>query len=193
MKVVIDTDGVIVDFAKSYVKYAEQLLNRKLNPNYNEYQLNLLLQLNDADANYVWDNFNKTKQWKKILPFKDTENAIKNLNQYNLDIYVVTAIDKEHQKDREYNLNLLGLYPKEVICVGFNQSKKDIIKEINPKVFIDDRFSHLKDAEQVEHLILINSLSENTMDNSINYKAYNSLNEWTINHLPNINNKRLKI
>ena len=154
------------------------------------YPLKDLLQVSDVESEYIWKMFNKLNEWERIPAFHDTEQAIKKINEYKLDIYIVTSIDTEHKKAREKNLNELGLFPKEIICVGSNHGFKDkVIKEINPIAFVDDRLDHLYRSQEVEHLAWIDQKQEQIIEFNNYHSRVNSLFEWTSYFLPDIINK----
>lgn len=186
-KIVLDTDGVILDFAKHYISFAEKLLGKKLNHNNSKYPLKDLLQVSDKEADYVWDQFNKTNQWEKIPPLPNIEKAIEIIKHYGLEVYIVTSIDKEHQFSRQRNLHSIGLMPKEIICVGANHGHKNkIITEINPIAFVDDRLDHLHRSQDIEHLVWIDQKQEQIIEFSSYHAKVDSLYEWTLNFLPGI-------
>lgn len=190
-KIVLDTDGVILDFGKHYVNFAEKILGRKLNHNNSKYPLKDLLQVSDKEAQYVWEMFNKTNQWEKIPALPEIEKAIEIIKHFNLEVYVVTSIDKEHQLARERNLNSIGLFPKEIICVGSNHGHKNkIITEIKPIAFADDRLDHLHRSQDVEHLVWIDQKQEQIIEFNNYHAKVDSLYEWTLKFLPDIINKK---
>lgn len=190
-KIVLDTDGVILDFGKYYVNFAEKVLGKKLNHNNSKYPLRDLLQVSEKEANYVWEQFNKTNQWEKIPPFPDIEKAIEIIKHYGLEVYIVTSIDKEHGLARQKSLNSIGLFPKEIICVGSNHGHKNkIITEIKPIAFVDDRLDHLHRSQDVEHLVWIDQKQEQIIEFSNYHAKVDSLYEWTLNFLPGIINKK---
>jgi soluble P-type ATPase len=194
-RIVLDVDGVILDFGNNYINFAEKLLNRKLNPNSSKYPLHELLQIDKSEADFVWSKFSETKQWEKIPPFSNVQLAINKLNKLEIDIYIVTAIDNEHKESRLKNLKKIGLIPKGIFCVGSgNQSKHHVIKDINPIAFIDDRLDHLAKSNEVEHLVWIDQKQEQTESFNNYHVKVDSLYEWTNTYLESIiNNKKKKM
>ena len=84
-KIVLDTDGVILNFGDNYITFAEKILGKKLNCNLNKYPLKDLLQVSDVESEYIWKMFNKLNEWERIPAFHDTEQAIKKINEYKWD------------------------------------------------------------------------------------------------------------
>lgn len=190
-KIVLDTDGVILNFAENYINFAEKLLGKKLNHNLSKYPLDQLLQVSPKEANYVWEMFNSTNQWEKIPPLKDVEKAIEIITEYKLEIYIVTSIDNNYQDSRKKNLNSIGLFPKEIICVGANHGHKNkVITDIDPIVFADDRLDHLHRSQDIEHLVFIDQGQEQIIKFNDYHAKVESLYQWTTDFLPAIINKK---
>lgn len=190
-KIVLDTDGVILDFSTHYINFAEKILDKKINPNMTKYPLKDLLQVSEKEADYVWESFNRMNEWEKIQPLPDIEKAIKIIKEYQLEVYIVTSIDPEHQKARKRNLNQIGLFPKEIICVGANHGHKNkIITEINPIAFADDRLDHLERSTDVNHLVWIDQKQEQIIEFNNYHSKVSSLYEWTLEFLPDIMNRK---
>lgn len=193
-KIVLDTDGVILNFGENYIQFAEKLLGRKLNHNISKYPLHELLQIPEKEAHYVWERFNYLNEWEKIPPLQDVEKAIEMINDYKLEVYIVTSIDNQYQQARQRNLNSIGLFPKEIICVGANHGHKNkIITDINPIAFADDRLDHLQRSKDIKHLVWIDQGQEQISDFNDYHAKVTSLYQWTSDFLPAImNEKRLK-
>lgn len=190
-KIVLDTDGVILDFGSNYVNFAEKLLGKKLNHNISKYPLQDLLQVNEKEADYVWEKFNSLNEWERIPPFEEVEKAIEIINDFKLEVYIVTSIDKEHMFARKKSLNSIGLYPKEIICVGANHGHKNkVITEINPIAFVDDRLDHLHRSQDVQHLVWIDQKQEQIIEFNDYHARVESLYQWTSDFLPAIMNKK---
>lgn len=190
-KIVLDTDGVILNFGENYIHFAEKLLGRKLNHNIVKYQLNELLQISEKEADYVWNKFNSMNEWEKIPAFKDIDKAIEIIKDYNLEVYIVTSIDEQYKESRQRNLNSIGLFPKEIICVGANHGHKDkVITEINPIAFADDRLDHLQRSQDIEHLVWIDQGQEQMIEFADYHAKVESLYQWTSDFLPAIINKK---
>ena len=64
-KIVLDTDGVILNFGDNYISFAEKVLGRQLNHNATKYPLQDLLQVSKTEAEYVWSKFNSMNEWVK--------------------------------------------------------------------------------------------------------------------------------
>lgn len=189
-KIVLDTDGVILNFGENYIQFAEKILGRKLNHNIVKYQLNELLQIPEKEADYIWDKFNTMNEWEKIPAFKNIDKAIEIIKDYNLEVYVVTSIDEKYKNSRQKNLNSIGLFPKEIICVGSNHGHKNkVISEINPIAFVDDRLDHLYRSQDIEHLVWIDQGQEQMIEFTDYHVKADSLYQWTSEFLPAIINK----
>lgn len=190
-KIVLDTDGVILNFGENYIQFAEKILGKQLNHNLSKYPLDELLQVSQKEADYVWEKFNSTNQWEKIPPLKDVEKAIEIMKEYKLEIYIVTSIDNQYKESRKKNLNSIGLFPKEIICVGANHGHKNkVITEIQPIAFADDRLDHLHRSQDIEHLVWIDQGQEQIIQFNDYHAKVESLYQWTSDFLPAIINEK---
>ena len=129
-------------------------------------------------------------EWEKIPAFKNIDKAIEIIKDYNLEVYVVTSIDEKYKNSRQKNLNSIGLFPKEIICVGSNHGHKNkVISEINPIAFVDDRLDHLYRSQDIEHLVWIDQGQEQMIEFTDYHVKADSLYQWTSEFLPAIINK----
>lgn len=191
-KIVLDSDGVLLNFGQNYINFAETVLARKINYNLAKYPLGDLLDISKKESDYVWEKFNSTNQWEKIPPLKDVDKALEILKSYDLEIYIVTSIDDKHKIARKKNLNSIGLFPKEIVCVNSNHGHKNkVITEIKPFAFVDDRLDHLYRSQDVPHLCWIDQNQEQIMQFNDYNSRTQSLYEWTTDYLPTIINSEL--
>lgn len=155
-KLVLDVDGVLLDFGKTYIEVAQELYGNKLVPNLLKYDLHDLLQITKEENDKVWDYFSQKDSFSNLSPYPGVIESIKRINQDNLEVYIVTAIDKCYESARLNNLKKIGLIPKEIYCVGGNHSsKRDVILEINPDAFVDDRLDNLFNSIEVKHKVWV--------------------------------------
>lgn len=187
-KVVLDVDGVILNFGKAYVKVAREILKKEIYPNMNEYELKHFLQINESENKIVWDEFNNRNTWNCIEPFDGVVKSIKKMNEMPIDIFIVSSIDKMHTDSRLKNLNNIGLFPKEIFCVGDgNAHKHEVINLINPHAFVDDRLDHLSRSKNVQHLAWVDNNQKQNVEVFDGIIKITSLNEWVESYLPTIN------
>ncbi len=179
-KVVLDVDGVLLDFGKTYIEVAQKLYENKLSPNLLKYNLHELLQISQEENNKVWDYFSQKNSFNNLSPYPGVIESIKKINEDNLEVYIVTAIDKCYESARLNNLKNIGLVPKEIYCVGGgHSSKREVILEINPDAFVDDRLDNLFNSIEVEHKVWVDQGHDQKIEKfkELNITV-NSLQDW---------------
>lgn len=187
-KIVLDVDGVILDFGSAYLKLAREVLGNHIEPNMNEYDLKDFLQVHEEDNQNVWNIFNERNIWENIPPLKGAVEAIQIMNQLPIDIYIVSSIDKSNTNARLKNLANIGLVPKEIYCVGDgNAHKHDFISQIQPIAFVDDRLDHLYRSLEIPHLVWVDNNQKQKIElfPELNIKV-NSLQQWVLEHINDV-------
>lgn len=196
-KVVLDVDGVLLDFGKTYIEVAQDIYKGKLNPDHSHYDLHDLLQIEKHENDLVWDEFSRRNSFANLTPYPGVIESIKKINEDKIDVYIVTAIDACYESARLENLAKIGLKPKEIYCVGGGHaSKKEVIESIAPLAFVDDRLDNLYSSQSVTHKIWVNQKHRQKIDifHGLSMEV-NSLQEWvnSNNYKNLIQNKGFKI
>jgi hypothetical protein len=195
-KLVLDGDGVLLNFSKKYLDLARIVLKKEISPDLSKYNLQEYLKINAEENKIVWDEFNNRDCWSSIEPLPGVKQAIEKLNTIGLDIFIVTSMNPIYKKSRSKNLKDIGLIPKEIFCTGEGHGhKNEIISEIRPFAFVDDRLDHLFRSRDVPHLAWVNNNQKQEIEgfNEISAEV-SSLSEWVDNHLVELikNKNRLK-
>ena len=186
-KIALDVDGVILNFGEQYLNVAQEVLQRPLSPDFSKYKLQDFLQVSATEDTIVWNYFNEKNHWKNIVPFPNVQEALKRIIDFNYEIFIVSAINPIHETARLINLKELGLVPTQIHCVGENNAPKhEIISQIHPHIFIDDRLDHLYRSSDVEHLGWVNQNQLQSVEYTGGVFEVSSLYEWTEKHLENI-------
>ena len=138
--IVLDLDGVIADIdtpIDNYLRYA-----CGVDEDYSEW---LIYDTKDTEAIKLFSN---PIFWKNIKPFEDAWHKCNEWFSEDIDIYIVTARNKEvaapitQQWLDEWNIGHNKVYFS-------NFGKKiDIIKEINPMFVVEDNFNEIKILEK---------------------------------------------
>lgn len=189
-KIVLDVDGVLLNFIDKFKEVAEQTLKRKLLSDDNKYTLTERFYITKEEEKQIWKNFSKFNCWESLDPLPGVIEAIQKINELGFDIYIVTAIDDEFKEQRLKNLAKIGVIPKEIHCVGASIAKKDdTILKIKPDIFVDDRLEHLHLVQEVYHLVWVKDDLEqhNVKEHSRVDLAVSSLKHWVDDFLPEIN------
>lgn len=197
--IVLDVDGVILDFDKGFQKSMKNFLNRDIKIlKIEEFDMRPRLGLSNEEFKEGLKYFYETKDFSKLEAYDGAINTIKNLEKdYN--ILYVTGIPEEQKNLRIENLQNLGVNAdnNNVICTGFGISDKSkFIKEISPIYYVDDLLSHLHDCRFVDNLIWIENAYSHIKEemHDLEFKIVSSLEDWFENYINNNNNKnRIKI
>lgn len=187
-KLVLDVDGVILNFGEKYLELAREILPYPVTPNMKMYDLKDFLQISQEEEAKVWEEFCHRDYWTSINPLEGAIEAIKSINELNLDVYIVSSISSQHTQSRLKNLAKIGLIPKEIYCVGDGHAhKNEIISMIKPFAFVDDRLDHLYRSLDVPHLAWIDQNHIQVMEPFPELHTKNtSLKQWVDNYLPNL-------
>lgn len=149
MKIALDADGVLFNFACSWRMCAERVLRRKVAVMPRQYDLCERFGITKAEGHKVWAVWNETKGWKRVHPDVDgLEAAIKMLNMGH-EITVISSMpSSEAAKERRISLDRWGLSKADFIPV-FNGNKERAIREVCPVFYADDRWAHCLEARNV--------------------------------------------
>lgn len=143
--VVLDVDGVLLDFIPAWLSYAERLLERKVNLRIQTaFQLHQKFDVSLAEADAVWDFFHRDGGWLTLPPIPGAVEVVNELKKH-CKVVAVTAIDPKNLVEREQNLHEHGM-AMPVIAVGMRACKREVLHRIKPSLFIDDMVHNLKAA-----------------------------------------------
>lgn len=187
-KIVLDTDGVLVDFVQKFHMIGQEILQRELPIIKNRYDIIHKFNITRDEENLIWSEIDKKKHWDKFEPLEGVQSAVEEIKRHNFEIYIVTGIKEDYKEERLKNLANLGIVPQDIHCVGDGRSRKDFaINAINPDVFVDDRLEHLHMVPDVYHLVWIDHGEEQhpIKDKRVDVQV-KSLKEWVDNHLEEV-------
>lgn len=161
--VALDVDGVILDFDLGWRRVAEDCLGRPLTCNPRIYTLKDRYALSTRELYRVWLAFDRQQAWTRLPPVAGAVAAVRRLLADH-DVHLVTAIPRGLRRDREINLQAIGLPGLPVHCVGVNVlgragCKVRTLATLRPQVYVDDRLAHLHEAlaAGVPHLGLVDT------------------------------------
>lgn len=191
-KIVLDVDGVLLDYFKTFDKAASEYLNKKIVPKKNEnnheiYSLTKRIGVTEDVKQDILNYMVKKNMYSLIKPLVGVKDALEKIKKEGFYIYVVTAIHDDAKEQRLKNLkDFLNFVPDEIYCVGMGKSKKEIIEIINPDVFIDDRIDYLASVPSVYHLVWVDQKEEQHDQESMVDVHVHSLAEWVDKHMPRV-------
>lgn len=191
--IALDVDGVLLDFTKACDEYVEKNLGKKpikkvdgFNLNITSMQIRYGLSTNDEVLSLL-DKMVEDGFYKNIPELEGAREAVSKIKEHGYKIVVVTAIHDGAKEDRLENLkNILNLVPDEIYCVGMGKSKSQIIAEVHPDIFIDDRMKYLKGGDKVFHCVWVDQEESQDGDETLVNVHVKSLKEWTDRYLDQV-------
>jgi hypothetical protein len=187
--IVLDVDGVLLEFTPAFDKAAEVFLKRKItvpkkNKGLTPYDLcqriNGTIQEVEDTLQFMLD----TGVYANLKPLEGAKEAVDMIKAAGFKIVICTALPESAKEMRLENLkNVLGLVPDAIYCVGMGMSKKEALEEIRPDVYADDRIKYLKEANFVHYLVWCDQFEEQDyLDDPVTTHVH-SLNEWVQKHM----------
>ena len=156
-RAVIDCDGVLLDFDRSFCKVACDTLGRNVAKACSAYSLDQRYGLSKAEFARVWDAMDDHPSgWSGLEILPGAREAIHRLRGYGMEIHMVTGIESHRAQARLENLALHGLEIDSLECVGNGTaSKADKVAKIAPVMFVDDRLHLLHESPFVPDRVWI--------------------------------------
>lgn len=138
--VVLDLDGVLLDFESAWRDCAEEALDRPTLQISDQYDLGERFGLSPREVAKVWTRFDRGNWWERVPPTEHAWELLDDLERMGLSIWAVTNVDLEHRAARSNSLD--QMIPKNrIICLGEMATPKDrakVLRGIKPMAFIDD-------------------------------------------------------
>lgn len=192
--IVLDVDGVILDFDKSFSIVAGRIFNNNREPLKqfsNSYNMNKRYNLSKEDVALVWKELEieDNDGWDSMPLVTGADIAFKNLQSYGFKIHLITGIDDKFKEKRLCNLSKYGLTPDKIVCVGVGAPKIHELINSKPISFVDDRLQFLHEANIVPNRIWIDRNDEQNgyiLHEDIVYAK--SLLSWSIGFINNLEN-----
>ena len=185
--IVLDADGVILDFESSFLAVAKRLLGREVALVTRKYELDLRYGMSVAEVDATWVEFYSGGAFADIKPLPGAEQAVKALQDGGYRIHVVTGIPENHLDQRLENFAKFGFVPTSIHGVGHGRaSKTPKIRSISPIAFVDDRLEHLHAVPETPNLVWIDHGDEQhpAPGGRVDYRT-SSLVEWAAVFLDN--------
>jgi len=155
--VVLDCDGVLLDFDRSFRKVGIDILGRTLTPVLRAYDLKNRYGLTSNELNNIWSAMDDHPHgWKNLPVFEGAIEAALQLKAQGLSVHLVTGIPEHLAESRLLNLALHGLEPDSIHCVGGGGSPKvEKMKMFSPFMFVDDRLHLLHESPFVPYRVWV--------------------------------------
>ena len=145
LSIILDTDGVILDFDKGYISAGQYLFDKEIKEVKKSWSLTEKYNLTVEEDNKIWDYFAKGG-WKNLPLIPGADEAFHELKSLGFSIHVVTGIRPEHSDMRLQNFSKYDLTPDSIDCVGHGSSSKTFaIQKYKPIALVDDRLQHINE------------------------------------------------
>ena len=156
--IILDCDGVMLDWLAGFQLYAESRLRRKLDPRGpSSFDLYPWLGLeNFAQALELIEDFHEGDggEFGRLVPLPGAVEALQAFHEAGREIHVITAcsLNPAVIAMRKANLEtVFGSIFKEIHCVGVRDSKRPLLDAYAPAVWIEDKFENALDGLEAGH------------------------------------------
>lgn len=168
--IILDCDGVMLDWIGGFRVYAERRLRRKLDPSGpSSFDLYQWLGLdNFAQALEMIEDFHEGGggEFGRLAPLPGAVEALQAFHEDGREIHVITAcsLNPAVIGMRKANLEaVFGPIFKEIHCVGVRDSKRPLLDAYAPAVWIEDKFENAIDGLEAGHKTYLIRSSHNTV------------------------------
>lgn len=163
--IVLDCDGVMVDYISAYVNVWEKVFGEKpelVNPNayWAKDRYSKIRDLSDKELFEFKSHFD-CNFWRKVPALPGAVEACNALADAGYKIIVVSALSKLFEIHRYIGLKEQGFNIEGVIAVGdpthsyYDNPKCDIVNSIRPIAFVDDFLPYHQGVHPVIHKALV--------------------------------------
>jgi len=148
MKVILDGDGVVFDLEITWIRFASEVLGRRLAPTAGrEYRFHKRYDITVDEEIRVWRAFDEHGMWGRVDVFKGAVGQILRLRRAGIHFVMVTGISEDHAQLRAGQLGNLGV-PMPVVGSGYQPSKLPTLRGMHCEAMVDDRLRCLGDARE---------------------------------------------
>lgn len=156
-KAVFDVDGVLLDCETPFLRLATVVLGRPLVALNNAYDFGVRYGLSENEVMRVFEEMKAHPEgWGGLPSLPGAADAFNRLKGYGYEIHLVTAIPEDIRSIRNACLVAHGMVADEIHCAGHHRAgKADIIRAIDPIMFVDDRLRHLHESNFVPYRVFV--------------------------------------
>lgn len=152
----IDADQVVLDFTVPFRKIGSVMLSKELVSLNNSYHLSEKYGITEEQVKNIFKEMETHPEGNRQFPFLNgAVEALLQLKKDNIKIHMVTAVCKTWHEARLENLANRGVVLDGLHCVGVGACKVDVLRDIRPFAFVDDRLPVLKPLDFIERRIWI--------------------------------------
>lgn len=156
-RVVLDVDGVLLDFDDGFSKVGAEVLGRPVIRRTRFFDLTVRYGLTPAELANVWSAMDDHPcGWSSIQLLPGASEAFQMLKSHGRSIHLVTGIPQKLAETRLANFALHGLSPDSIDCVGDGKaSKLEHVLKHAPGMFVDDRLRLLYESDFVPNRVWV--------------------------------------
>lgn len=166
--IILDCDGVILDWLAKFQAFAEKRLGRKLcSSGPSNFDLHRWLGVSDiAQALQLIRQFNSGEDgmFGQLPPMRGAQAALKTLANAGRDLHIITAcsLSKEVIALRAHNLRtVFGDIFSQIHYVGLQDSKSPLLKEYTRATWVEDKYENAIAGVEAGHKTYLIRASHN--------------------------------
>ncbi len=147
MNILLDCDGVLLDWEHSFKTYASQRLGRPITGEPQQFELSHWLGTTPDEAMDLIHEFNQSEHFGKLNAIPGTKGVLDGWFNSGHDLSVITSCSSDHliTLSRWENLRIhFGEIFFKLVCLDLGQSKSQALSEFDPNysIWIEDNYKN---------------------------------------------------
>jgi uncharacterized HAD superfamily protein len=147
-----DVDGVLLDWVKTFGEYAKAQGYNLRQEHPTTWEMTEWFGADIDTIRRLITEMNSSKIFAEIPPFEDAMKVLPKLaEKYDLVAITCCSDDATTVARRKKNLEVLKVDFKDVHCLKFTESKKDLLSSYHTTLWVEDRFEGAKSGVETGH------------------------------------------
>lgn len=147
-----DVDGVLLDWVKTFGQFAEKSGHTLRMENPTTWEMNEWFGADSNEIRRLITEMNSSPLFAELPPFMDAMKVLPELAE-KFDLVAITCCSNDEVTiaRRKKNLEVLKVPFKDVHCLNFTDSKKDLLNAYDKTLWVEDRFEGAKSGVETGH------------------------------------------